>query len=502
MKKKINVKTEKIVFLLFIIIVIGYRLWLLNEFGFKFTDSDQSIMWLGTKDYAHGFFHEPLFYGQNYNSMLESLLAVPLYKIGIPLYIALPTITTLLTLFPYFVLSISTYLKSSKIAGILILTIPILLPIEYDFITSLSRGFVTGLAIVSITFFPFFWKKSNLSFVLFVFLNIFGVILNPNAILLTLPCAFYLFLQNFRNIYFYIYSIVGLILGILIYLSINSFYQNHPNYILHTYELKISIDYFFDGISHLDSFFNNVSLLFWKKGWIMLFIPFIFSFFLFKLKKNNEAIVALSIPFLLLIPLITSKIHDGTNSVFFPLTRMYLAIPLLLAFLVSFLQSNKEKLVYIFLSISFVFLIVKISNINPSIDRNLNKNHVVAVIETEKLLQECQQVSEISNQNKIDLIIINDHWFYDFYNYGCSACIGNFPNTIRPAYERRTWRLSEDENIIYSNVLIIDLKRALNDEYDFVSKIEKKQGFYVYKNNKLPTALLLKKLKINVREYK
>lgn len=192
--RKFDVKPETIFFLVLTIIIIGYRFWILKKFGFKYTDSDQSIMWLGTKNYSQGLFHEPRFYGQAYNSMLESLLAVPLFKLGLPLHIALPTITTLLTLFPFFVISILTYLKRSKVTGILILTIPLLLPIEYDFMTSISRGFVTGLAITSIALFSIFWSKSNISFIILGLLTIIGYSTSANSILLSLPCLFFLFL--------------------------------------------------------------------------------------------------------------------------------------------------------------------------------------------------------------------------------------------------------------------------------------------------------------------
>lgn len=458
-------------------------------------------MWLGTKNYAQGLFHEPRFYGQAYNSMLESLLAVPLFKLGLPLHIALPTITTLLTLFPFFVISILTYLKRSKVTGILILTIPLLLPIEYDFMTSISRGFVTGLAITSIALFSIFWSKSNISFIILGLLTIIGYSTSANSILLSLPCLFFLFLQNLKNKSFYLYSSIGVSIGVLVHIAIAKFYENNPNYILHNYDLKFSFDYFIEGIYYLNRFFNNVTPIFWKQGWIVLFAILAISFLLFKKKKLNESMFAFSIPFVLLIPLAASKVHDGTNSIFFSFARMYIAIPILLAISFSFLRLKKGKLSYLFIFLSLIFVLHKVLKTNQSIDRNLNNNHVVSVIKTERLYEECKQISDISFNYKIDLIIINKHWFYDFYNYGCPACMKSFPKTLRPSYERRTWRLLEDENKVYSNVLIIDIERNLNNEYDFITKIDEKQGFYVLENNKLPTMHLLKNLNIKVRKY-
>ena len=76
-------------------------------------DDDQALMWYGTVHFAHGHFPEPCFFGQNYGSMLESLLAVPLYYLKCPLNYALPLITLLLSLVPFaFCFLMSSYDKS------------------------------------------------------------------------------------------------------------------------------------------------------------------------------------------------------------------------------------------------------------------------------------------------------------------------------------------------------------------------------------------------------
>ena len=98
-------------------------------------------------------------------------------------------------------------------------------------------------------------------------------------------------------------------------------------------------------------------------------------------------------------------------------------------------------------------------------------------------------------------MIINSHEYYDIYNYGCPACIEEFPKTLRPVYERRTWRLIEEVNIVNNNILIIEVNRKMNEEFDFVLPIENKEGFYLIKNNSLSTKELLDTLKIKIRKY-
>ena len=80
-KKRYLLSTELVAFIIVSIIVLAYRAWLLHIFGFVYTDSDQTIMWIGAKHYSQGLFYEPRFYGQAYNTMLEALLAVPFVKL-------------------------------------------------------------------------------------------------------------------------------------------------------------------------------------------------------------------------------------------------------------------------------------------------------------------------------------------------------------------------------------------------------------------------------------
>src|SRR5580658_3392143 len=81
------------------------RLDILCRFGFQFTDNDQVVFWMGTRDYAHLVFHEPCLYGQNYNFMLESLLAAPFFRLGIPCQYLLPMVTSALAVAPYLALA-------------------------------------------------------------------------------------------------------------------------------------------------------------------------------------------------------------------------------------------------------------------------------------------------------------------------------------------------------------------------------------------------------------
>ena len=129
---------DQLLFFAILCSILAYWYLILQSFGFEYTESDQAIMWQGLQDYSNGNFYEPRFYGQAYNSSLEAFCAVPLYKLGVSPHIALPFITSVFTLLPFIGISIYSYLKKNKFIALVILSIPLLMPIEYDMITTLG----------------------------------------------------------------------------------------------------------------------------------------------------------------------------------------------------------------------------------------------------------------------------------------------------------------------------------------------------------------------------
>jgi len=181
---------------------------------------------------------------------------------------------------------------------------------------------------------------------------------------------------------------------------------------------------------------------------------------------------------------------------------MYLAVPILFMLMLSFIRFENKNWIYCSLIASLVFVSINITTSKEAIEKNMTNKHVITVLRNDLLYKECSDLQTISENNNIDLIIIVNHYFYDVYDYGCLACMQNFPKTIRPEYERRTWRLIEDENKVYTNILIIDLVREYDKEFGFINKVKEKQGMYLLKNNTLCTKFLYEKLNINVRKYK
>ena len=506
---KLNIlKDEKVLlkigYIILLTLVILLRCSILHQFGFKYADSDQSIMWLAAKDYASGVFHEPRFYGQNYNSMLEALLAVPLIKLSVHPFIALPLITAFLSFFPYLIISFILFYKKLTFQACAVISIPLLLPVEYDMITSLSRGFVTGIFIASIGCISILNERSKWGFFFMGFLGIIGFSLNPNSLVLTIPCILYLLTGNYTRKEFYIYMIPGILLASSLHFLSEYFYYTHSYFNLHKQSFDFSFLRLFRNLFHPGKYFNYVTPLFWKHAWVLFILCGIALFFLLKQKQYKKTFFLGSFFFLLFFSLGLNKTWDGTGSVFFSYSRMFLAFPVFIALFIAILKVKNNWFGFSFLLIPILFFAIKSSILVGSIESNIytNMNHVVTVEKISDFLEECENIKSISAKYNVNLIVISNHRDYDFINYGCPACMEGFPPTLRPVYERRTWRLIEDENKTYQNVLIIDSDRKLDEQYQGVMKIPEMNGLYLIRDNPLRTMELLDSLKIPVRKFK
>ena len=137
-------KTCRIIFVCMWIALIVWRIYMLVAYCYRYVDDDQAIMWYGTVHFAHGFFPEPCFFGQDYNTMLESLLAVPLYLCGWPLNYALPSVTTVLCIIAFAYCSIDCLKRGRTTAAFMVLFLFALTNWQWDLLTSIPRSFIPG----------------------------------------------------------------------------------------------------------------------------------------------------------------------------------------------------------------------------------------------------------------------------------------------------------------------------------------------------------------------
>lgn len=233
MREKNNIK---VVFIVMCLLYIIYRIFVLCDYCFQYTDGDQTLMWYATAAFGHGELLEPKFFGQNRNVMIESLLAVPFYWAGIPLHIALPISATIIGVFPFVCLMGYCIYKKNYWGGVLLLAYLSTMSVEYDVLTSVPRAFASGLALSIIAIILLECINSHLSkFVAGTLMVIACMWTAPSICLSLLGLLFYFMkrLDEFSRKFWrkHVSFVAGGLLGAYINLICDKVYTVlHPSY--------------------------------------------------------------------------------------------------------------------------------------------------------------------------------------------------------------------------------------------------------------------------------
>ena len=493
---QIAVKRKELVlnslFFFFIALIIANRIFLFLEINLNHIDTDQPFMWLGAMDYSQGQFYEPRFYGQDYNTFMEGLFAVPFIWLGLPVYYALPLATHLIFLFPFLFTSFYLFTKKRKEQALLALMILLCATTAYDILNSLPRGFVTGLFFTSF-FVVSLLNPKNLKFVFlnFVFATI-GFFINPNSVLVSVPFATYIYLHNIKEKKFYWLIVICLALAVLCHLFFNQFYINHPNYVIHALRLELSTGFFVDNICHLDSLFGHISFLVENNSFILLLVLGVLAFVIYAQDKK-WFLAYLTLFFIVFISFFTSKANDGSSWPYFSYSRMYLGIPVIISLSIS-LISFKEKFIFFLALLTIGYSGYKAINFNAKINYHTDSRRWVLL--RLQSLKETLHLLEVyktkCNKKEVHTFLIsNNFWLNTFLIYGGHAIDKNFPETQQTNSERRYWVREKNENRIISHFLYLSSNSTLNEVLgnhpNFQMERLDDYGLFFIKNNLLPT---------------
>ena len=497
-------KNSKIIYILLFVLVLSDRLNTFLRFSVVYTDSDQTLLWQVAKDLMNGIFHGPCFYGQSYNPVIEPIFALPFLYSGMELSEALPLATTILGIFPFLLLSVYLYKRVDALTGLIPLIILLVLPPEYSMLTSISRGFVTGIFFAVIGFVLIAYHKSLFArFIGGMSVGI-GIYANPNCVLLFPIILPFLISERKVLLQILIPAGLGFLLGLSSFLFNTAYYSTHPEMVIHgSPGIQLSFSSFMSTIGRLDSYFNFVTPILWRAGWISLFLFVVISTQLWRKKSMPEFFAVLILFSLIVFSFSVSKVSDGTNSVFFSGARMFLAYPFILIFVFIYWlnilpRSFKNSVFYILILLAIVSFFVKIIAFDYFINNALkgSKNSIVKVIKVNELRQTCVDLLNFTD-GKIDLILaISKDTPDQVLTYGCPCLVESFPLTVQPMYERRSWLMPEINGNIYEKILLHSKDTAIwnnihIDELQILAR-DKKKGWLLIEN-KLKTSDLLHK---------
>ncbi len=403
-------RSSELIFWSMMVLTIVDRGMLLGVFAFNYVGTDDAVIWSAALDYGHGCFREPYFYGQDYGPMLEALLAAPFTHLGIPLHILLPLVTALLAMAPYWSFALWHRRHQRPAAACLFLAIPLLLPAEFGLMTSVTRGFVTGIGLLA--FLPWILDTPNASlrwFLLGAALSL-ACFVNPNALpfavaffagqLLAAPPSRALLLCG-----------LGTVPAIIAQILAQAYWSAHPERLMNVL-FDWRMDFHAAGIaeafSRLDHHFAWLSPVFWPYGQI-IGEALVLVLIVHAWKRNRAMAVALFAAMaVVVLSFGFAKVHQANHNVFYGYSRMFLALPLLLGWAIAALGDFRStRLSWGLLMASFVALTMKSVWLQDAIQEQLaGIDQVVSEGRLDDLRADAAELGDLCEDHQAGLVLL------------------------------------------------------------------------------------------------
>jgi len=480
-------------FFLFVLAVLIIHVTVFLKLNLNFIDSDQPYMWMGANDYARGLFYEPRYYAQDYNTFLEALFAVPFIWMNIPVYYAVPIATHLVFLFPFLFTSFYLFFKGKKMNAILVLAVIMCLPADYDLLTSLPRGFVSGLFFVSF-FVINILNPYNLYFVaLNTFLAIVGYFVNPNSVVVSAPFLFFIFLHHYKNPRYYKIIIPCLALAWPAHVFFNQFYIDHRDYVMNDIHYQFSPDFFWKNLSDLDTRFAHLSFFIPNNCLALLFalLLLVTGFY----KTNKKAFASFFVfAAVILFAFCSGKTTEGSAWAYMSYGRMYLGIPLFISIFLSVFDFKMVRVYSVFFCVPLLFSAYKVPRLDKLLAWHYDVKHFhgVRLITLKSALEVVGFYKNACEKKQVDFLLIsNRFWLNNFICYGGPAIYPDFPGTQETRLEKRYWVRNQNKDKIFKRFMMLSSSRYLDQLMPRSPFFETENidgyGLLLIKNNTLKT---------------
>lgn len=471
--KNINRILARWAILLLIIVVVIYRIIIIKDYCAKWVDEDQALLWYGTALAGHLGLTEPHFLGQAYGSMLESIVAVPMYWIGVPLNYCLPIATTVLWYIP-FVISGYSLRKKNLLCASIILASPLVYRWDYDILTSVSRSFICGFTFAFVGI-EFLCNNENLNKPRAFFVPILmslAYINTETTITIIMLGILFVVLYRIKTLQIYWRELVGgMVIAAILYKFCNDiYYRMNPEYMLHSGKSMISLskDTLKQNFADLRTLLNSFSVINIDETPVVLILIVVCILAVAIMAEEWKLLFAdvcalVGTMLFLALP----KTRDFYDNLLFSQTRMFLFIAYVILVIIDFAghvismkkccTSIYKILYYTVIVFSIVLAVGKIIYFKTVVleKEDLYNSAVIRVSNTENIYNAADEISKYAIDNECSVVVmLTDN---RVLGYATGAINYNLYTSYNAFYDRRTGTyLKLKENIIEENVLLVE----------------------------------------------
>ena len=449
------------------------RAHLLVEFGFRCTSTDEVIIWHIARDYGHGIFREWYMYGQNYNPMLEALLGAPFMRLGAAPWIVLPIVTSCLALVPFWSFALWHFRRGELSAAFGFALMPLLLPVEWGMMTTITRGFVHGIALIALLPWVLSLNRMWWRFLLASLIAGAALLCNPNSLVFLAAIYTTVMLSHWREFKFWSMSLLGTIPALVFWYKAHHFFDDHHWDMVHSIDpgdLHFAPTLLLKAFTQLDSHFATLFPIWWPNGHLALIALVVLAVLLWRVGSRSHATGVCVAVAAILLSLCVVKVHNGCDSVFFARSRMFLAIPLLLCWSLAGLwksRSPSPNLALGFIVVALAYVGLKWFRVPEVVKREMTHQQGSQVREAwlDNVFSQCYSIGSAASDSGAEVVVPirwpqlrvepDAHFNAYLLCYACSFAVPDLPPTFGPGYDRRSWVHDRYKGKPAGNVLFV-----------------------------------------------
>ena len=458
------------VLLVSVVVLLGVDRWrYLRTFGFVYTDGDQSTFWYQAWDVSRGIFREPCLYGQAYNVAVEAWVAAPLMVVGVPASVALPVVTVGLALLPFLVLAGFAWRRGVRWGAVMILLVPVALPVEYVVVSSLPRGFVNGIAVGAVGVALWVFGRGKWAFFFSGMFSAAGLGVNPSCAIVLLAAGVFALLTHWREWRFYLFSAMGAVVGAVVPLGVWLFYRWHPA--CEVYSPKVGMGFLW-GLLRSSIGKREMLDLFWgdlvpvvHRGWVMFLILGLMVGVLLVVRKWRGAVAVMAAGVMTVMALGDERVHSAWANVFYPGTRMFLAVPVVWGLGMCWVDEGLgawrgrggRVVAAVLRGVVIVGLGVCVlcrhTELLTSPSRFVTEAYLPPVERVDELQHDTAAVAAACEKYHADLVLLAPS-AYTCLNDAGPVLAGGKIETLYPWFERRSFRVGEERVRKHTAVIV------------------------------------------------
>lgn len=452
---------------LILLFVIGLadRAICLHLFGFRHVGDDDGIIWSAALDYAHGRFRWPYFYGQDYGPMLEALLAAPFTWTGLPVRYLLPVCTSALALAPFWSFALWHHRHGRSFQAAVFLTIPLLMPVEFSLMTTVTRGWVTGTGLLALLPFVSGIRRPVTKDIMIGLVLGAAAFANPNTLLFSGAFLVHRLVERGPERWSTLtMTVVGTLPAAVAHWAARSYCADHPEHVVHSilhWPVSPTWPTLVRGFENLPEHLAWLFPVMTNYGELLLPGFIVLGSIALRLKRFALGAALLSTPLLIIASFIATKVDDGSMSAFYPYSRMYLALPLLFTWGLAgvFGERPLDRSAAIALILFGVANVVyKADHLSGTVERHRkNMPPFVFLQPMDVLEKDAQNLKVLAQRHRCAWLVTLDHPARippQFRCYLYPALVEGFPATRAYHRDRRYWQVDRTAHRVIGDLLI------------------------------------------------